>query len=56
MMTLAIDDWLPISTGLRYHTYVEDEIALLTIAPHSGSEITQNHKVYVVPCFLYGEF
>ena len=33
-------------TGLSYHTYAEDEIAIFTTAPAHVAEITQNQKGY----------
>ena len=35
-------------SSLGYHTYAGDEIAIITTAPQSVTEITQNHKGYDV--------
>ena len=37
-------------TGLRYGTYAGGEIAIVTTAPPTVTEITHNHKGYDVPC------
>ena len=37
-------------TGLRYHTYAGDDIAISTTEWTPGTEITQTHTDYDVPC------
>ena len=38
--------------GLRYHIYILDEIAIITIARPPFTELKQKHKGYDVPCLI----
>ena len=40
-LSLLTNNYL--QTGLRYRTYAEDEIAIITTAPSLFTDITQNH-------------
>ena len=43
-------------SGLRYHTYAGDEIAIITTASAPFTEITQNHKSYDATCLTNSYF